>query len=488
VTQRPQPGVHPDADQISTFLEGAATEHERAEMLDHLAHCAACREMVFLARGAEAELRPAATPEGPPPTNWWRRWWMPFGLVGAAVAFSLALLIFLRQPATPVGNHEMATVHQPVNPVNTPQDGMKEKQTPQQPVRNDGPGGAQGQLGAPARKPSPAVGYGSGAGMGGQIAPPPPAFAMNNQAIEAARGNMARLSESVAKAAPATPVPAQNAPRALLNPAPPRPQAVQASQAPAGGPTATQAYSQSQGFVTGRNLGALQIMHGQGTGEGFGEVSGVVADVSGAAISRAAVSLRSASNGTVREVASGPDGRFRISDVPAGRYELRVYAPGFMVASEPLELKSRDVAMLDSVLQVGAASQTVTVEANIGQLQTSQAEVSVASVLQDQKLPGGGAAVARVVMGDRMLAVDSAGNLYLSRNEGKSWKKIKPQWPGKAAQLAVLPAHQAAASETITVKGKSAESQQVFELTTDTGAMWTSEDGKHWRPRAEGDR
>jgi hypothetical protein len=484
VTQRPQTGVHPDADQISTFLEGAATEQECAEMLDHLAHCAACREMVFLARGAEEEMRPAATPEGPRPADWWRRLWMPIGLVGAAVALSLALVSYLRKPAAPVGNHEMATVQQPANPVNGAQDGIKQKQGSPQPVQS----GSPGQLAVPARKPSPAVGYGSGAGMGGQMAPPPlPAFAMNDQAIDAARGNMARFSEGAAKAAPKTPVPVLNAPRSLPNPAAPRPQAAPASQAPAGGPTATQAYSQSQGFVTGRNLGALQILHGQGIGDGLGEVSGVVTDASGAAIPRASVSLRGAPDGTVREVAAGLDGRFRISDVPAGRYELRVSAPGFMVASEPLELKSRDVAMLDSVLQVGAATQTVTVEANSAQLQTSEAGVSAASMVRDEKLPGGGAPVAKVVMGDRMLAVDAAGNLYLSRNAGKSWKKIKAQWPGKAAHLAVAPAHEAAASETVAVKGK-AGNRQAFELTTDAGAVWTSEDGKHWRQRADGDR
>ncbi len=220
--------------------------------------------------------------------------------------------------------------------------------------------------------------------------------------------------------------------------------------------------------VTGRNVAALQILHDQGTSEGMSEVSGVVTDVTGATIARATVSLRSAADKTVREVATGDDGRFRIADVIAGRYEMRVTARGFMTASEPLELKSRDLAMLEPVLQVGAASQTVTVEADNAPVETSQAEVSAASL--EQKLPGGAAGVARVAIGNRVLAVDVAGHLYLSRNAGKSWKKIKLKWTGKAAEIAVVP---------------NGAGRQVFELTTDSGAEWTSEDGKHWRAGAE---
>ena len=85
-----------------------------------------------------------------------------------------------------------------------------------------------------------------------------------------------------------------------------------------------------------------------------------------------------------------------------------------------------------------------------------------------------------------MLSVDAAGQLYLSRNAGKSWRKVKPQWSGKAVQLAVVPVHQASASEAVTVKQKATENPQLFELTTDGGAVWTSEDGQHWRPGADG--
>jgi len=43
-----QPGIHPDADKLSVFVEGAATAREQERMLAHLAECTECRKAVFL--------------------------------------------------------------------------------------------------------------------------------------------------------------------------------------------------------------------------------------------------------------------------------------------------------------------------------------------------------------------------------------------------------------------------------------------------------
>lgn len=484
MTQRPQTGIHPDADQISLFLEDAATEHERARMLEHLAHCAACREMVFLAQGAETELLPAAVPEEPRRTRWWTGRWMSFGLVGAALAFVLALVIYMRQSVAPAGGGQVAGMQRPAAPVNEP---------PHPPTVQGGDAGrSSDRLAAPARVAPRVGGSGSGGGMGAGIYQAPPvatSTAANELALQDARGNSLRFPENTVGAAPAPPA-GQAAAKVQAIPAPQQ-QAAQASPpAPQAEPAAAKGYSAVGGLtVAGRNVAALQILHDQGTSEGVGEVSGVVTDATGAAIARATVSLRSAADQAVREVETGEDGRFRIADVIAGRYELRVTARGFWTASQPLELKSRDLARLEPVLQVGSASQTVTVAANNAPVETSQAEVSGAIMALEEKLPGGAAGVARVSIGDRVLAVDAAGHLYLSRNAGKSWKKIKPKWTGKAARIAVTPVTEKDAAGAIgALKGRAAGSPQVFELTTDSGAVWTSEDGKHWRARADGNR
>ena len=76
-----RPALHPDADVLNAFLEGALQEHERAGCLVHLADCAQCREVVFLAReGAEADA-PAAVKDAAVP--FFRRLLRP--LLGGAI-------------------------------------------------------------------------------------------------------------------------------------------------------------------------------------------------------------------------------------------------------------------------------------------------------------------------------------------------------------------------------------------------------------------
>jgi hypothetical protein len=56
-----QSGLHPDADVLNAFVEHALPEAERVRVMAHMADCAHCREVVFLARAA-AEPQSAAAP------------------------------------------------------------------------------------------------------------------------------------------------------------------------------------------------------------------------------------------------------------------------------------------------------------------------------------------------------------------------------------------------------------------------------------------
>ena len=459
MTERFETGVHPDADQISLFLEGGATAQERAQMLDHLAGCAACRETVFLAQAAAGQ--PAVAVE-PRLVAWWRRGWMPLGLAGVALAFALVLVVYVRQAGAPLaGGRQMARLEAPAaGPVNGQQAEVKQKAQPTIEADRAGKAAAEGMT---ARKAAPDSGQGSDGGLGVGVPEAAVAIAANEQALEAARGNMARLQQN-AVAVPGTPPPAA----AAADVGSQQQQAIAANKPAQGGPSATQQYPVAGATLTGRNFARLEVLHDQG----LGEVSGVVTDPSGAAIGQASVSLNGGADKAVREVATGADGRFWIADVPAGKYELRVSARGFNTRVQPVELKGSQVAMLEPVLTVGTSSQTVTVEADNAAIGTLQPEVTGASVLEEEKLPGGAVATARVAVGGRMLSVDAAGHLYLSRDAGKSWKKVKPRWAGKVARLAVVP------------EGGG----QVFEMATEAGAVWTSEDGKHWGARTDGKR
>src|SRR5215472_9119164 len=104
--------MHPDADRMSTFMEGSATAQEREEMLAHLAECGECRRVVFLMQEAEQPRLPHA--ETANARGWMGRWLMPAGLAGAALACGLATLVYVR---THRGTGEMvgqnAQVHSP---------------------------------------------------------------------------------------------------------------------------------------------------------------------------------------------------------------------------------------------------------------------------------------------------------------------------------------------------------------------------------------
>ncbi|MGB7330312.1 MAG: zf-HC2 domain-containing protein, partial [Terriglobales bacterium] len=106
-----QPGIHPDADKLSVFIEGAATAREQEWMLAHLAECAECRKAVFLMQPREEIERATATPV----KGWvWRRL-VPIGLPAAAIACGLiAVFIYIRpHVAAPPNPQQIASVKQP---------------------------------------------------------------------------------------------------------------------------------------------------------------------------------------------------------------------------------------------------------------------------------------------------------------------------------------------------------------------------------------
>src|SRR5258708_30213554 len=89
------PGSHPDADQLSAFAEHVLPDHERLETLAHLAECAGCRQIVFLAQRAhEAESTlPRAVPGS---TGWWKNWHVLWP-VAAAVTCGMLIIALLQR-------------------------------------------------------------------------------------------------------------------------------------------------------------------------------------------------------------------------------------------------------------------------------------------------------------------------------------------------------------------------------------------------------
>lgn len=88
-----QPGRHPDADQLSAFIEQALPSHERDGVLAHLAVCADCRAVVALALPEETAVQPAPEPRRSSIFSGW----MVFLPAAAAVAALSAFIFFVHR-------------------------------------------------------------------------------------------------------------------------------------------------------------------------------------------------------------------------------------------------------------------------------------------------------------------------------------------------------------------------------------------------------
>ena len=106
----------------------------------------------------------------------------------------------------------------------------------------------------------------------------------------------------------------------------------------------------------------LKIEHDRGPFNGSAEVTGTVADVTGAIIPGATIKLHQIGTAGTRTTRSNAAGQFDFAGLPAGRYQIEISSPGFMFLSRDLSVQPRDRAVLSTTLSVGSVTETVTVE------------------------------------------------------------------------------------------------------------------------------
>ena len=107
-------------------------------------------------------------------------------------------------------------------------------------------------------------------------------------------------------------------------------------------------------------------------------VAGTVSDPSGAVIPRAWIRLIERVSGKVHSLASNLDGGFAITKLAPGSFEIQVSSPGFSTAAREISLAAGDHAVFSVVLNVGAMTETVQVEANAAVVNTQSAMVGLA--------------------------------------------------------------------------------------------------------------
>lgn len=108
----------------------------------------------------------------------------------------------------------------------------------------------------------------------------------------------------------------------------------------------------------------------------FGQITGRVADASGAAVPATAISLTNVATNAVRSTTTTDSGDYCFPSVPPGVYNLRAQHPGFKAAdSNNVQVQVQQSVRLDLTLQVGEVTQAIDVEAAADQLQAENSTV-----------------------------------------------------------------------------------------------------------------
>jgi hypothetical protein len=104
---------------------------------------------------------------------------------------------------------------------------------------------------------------------------------------------------------------------------------------------------------------------------GTGAINGTVTDAQGGTVSGASVTATSLATNQSRTATTGANGVYTFSLLPPGNYKLKFAAPGFKTSEiGSVTVNGTETATVNQALEVGAVTQTVTVESTVETLQT----------------------------------------------------------------------------------------------------------------------
>jgi hypothetical protein len=149
-----------------------------------------------------------------------------------------------------------------------------------------------------------------------------------------------------------------------------------------------------------------------------------------------------------------------------------------------------------------SANQTVSVQAAPPVIQTESATLSTSSysnkALQAKtappSLPSNRPTASTISNGVETVAIDSAGDLFVSKDAGVRWQRVARQWTGKAVRVSLAsptmarplagetPSGDARASTSVETAMSTTNTRKVgFDLVNDSGVIWSSPDGLVWK-------
>ena len=108
-----------------------------------------------------------------------------------------------------------------------------------------------------------------------------------------------------------------------------------------------------------------------------GSITGTVTDATGAVINAATITIKNVDTGVTRSLTTNDQGRYTATDLIVGTYEAEARASGFQTTIQraiPVTVGSQRV--VDFSMQVGQAQQTITVEAEAAQVETTTSAIT----------------------------------------------------------------------------------------------------------------
>ena len=135
----------------------------------------------------------------------------------------------------------------------------------------------------------------------------------------------------------------------------------------------TRAFMALIALLIGLNGTTVMRLSAQGT---TATILGTVADSSGAVIADATIQVKNVGTGATQSTTSDAQGRFSVADLGVGDYEVQASKAGFStVVHKGITLTVGAQSVVDLALPVGQTQQTVTVEGQVSQVETTNSSV-----------------------------------------------------------------------------------------------------------------
>jgi protocatechuate 3,4-dioxygenase beta subunit len=110
------------------------------------------------------------------------------------------------------------------------------------------------------------------------------------------------------------------------------------------------------------SVAMLYIMAATSQAQTSGEITGLVTDSSGAAVTGAVVTVTNKATGATRQISTNSEGLYSFPSLLPGVYELKVEQAGFKTSRlDNITLEVQQTARLDVKMEVGAVGESVTI-------------------------------------------------------------------------------------------------------------------------------